>query len=198
MALRLSGYSDAQVMKFGMSYWNPAFDKWTAKCTDQADGSSNWATGASSSTLPVNSYPQWTNGSTDGATILANNINTMLANSSWMASSADVLAAPESYNIYNYWDQATYESIGHYKGAYLYTDISITNDVLQALPTSDECLIYCYTGMTSSMAVAWLQILGYNAKSIGNGVNSLRHTALADAGKPVWVHSKEYEYVTGK
>lgn len=196
MALRLSGYPDAQVMKFGMSYWNADFDKWTAKCTDDADGSSAWETGSSTMTLPVNAYPQWTSGSTDGATILADNINTMLANGSWIVDSQDVLANPESYNIYNYWDQATYESIGRFKDAYLYTTISIANDVLQALPTSDECLVYCYTGQTSSMAVAWLQVLGYNAKSIGYGVNSMRHQALIDAGKPAWQHSHDYLYVT--
>ena len=195
MALRLSGYKDAQVMKFGMSYWHSDFDKWTAKVSDQADGSSNWET-ATAATLPVNAYPQWTSGSTDGATILGENIQTMLGASGWAVSSTDVLNDPTSYNIYNFWDQATYESIGHYKGAYLYSTISIANDVLQALPTSDQCLIYCYTGQTSSMATAWLQVLGYNAKSIGYGVNSLRHSALDEAGKPTWHHSLEYTYYT--
>lgn len=195
MALRLSGYSDAKVMKFGMSYWNPAFDKWTGNISDQADNSTDWVTDASAA-LPVNTYPQWTSGSTDGATILADHVNTMLAKTDWIVGSSDVLAAPESHNIYNFWDQATYESIGHFKGAYLYSTISITGDVLQALPTSAECLVYCYTGQTSSMAVAWLQVLGYNAKSIGFGVNSLKYQALVDAGKPAWKHSYEYGYVT--
>lgn len=206
MALRLSGYSDAKVAKFGFSYWSSdtydggakSFDKWTPKISDQADGSANWEMGASAATLPVNAYPQWTTSSTDGATILATNVTAMLANGEWGVSSTDVLGAPESRNIYNFWDQATYESIGHYKGAYLYTDISIANDILQGLPTSDECLIYCYTGQTSSMAVAWLQVLGYNAKSITYGVNSLRHTALDDAGKPAWHHSYDYPYKTSK
>ncbi len=148
----------------------------------------------STATLPVNAYPQWTTTSTDGATILADNVNAMLARSGWGVGSGDVLNNPTGYNIYNFWDEATYESIGHYKGAFLYTDISIANDVLQGLPTSDECLIYCYTGQTSSMAVAWLQVLGYNAKSITYGVNSLRHQALIDAGKPAWKHSHDYDY----
>lgn len=199
MALRLSGYPDAKVMKFGFSYWSSDanFDKWTAKISDQADGSANWET-LTSATLPVNSYPQWESASTDGAAILAANVTTMLANTSWGVSSTDILTDPTSHNIYNFWDQATYESIGHYKGAYLYSTISIANDVLQALPTTDECLIYCYTGQTSSMAVAWLQVLGYNAKSITYGVNSLRHTALDDAGKPAWHHSLDYPYETSK
>jgi len=195
VALRLSGYKDAKVMKFGMSYWNPVFDKWTANTSDQADNSANWVTDASAA-LPVNTYPQWTSASTDGATILAEHVTTMLANTSWLVHSSDILAAPESQNIYNFWDEATYLSIGHFKGAYQYNPISITGDVLQALPTSAECLVYCYTGQTSSMAVAWLQVLGYNAKSIAYGVNSLRYTALVDASKPAWKHAHDYGYVT--
>jgi rhodanese-related sulfurtransferase len=195
VALRLSGYKDAKVMKFGMSYWNPTFDKWTPNVSDQADNSANWVTDASAA-LPVNIYPQWTSGSTDGATILSEHITTMLANTSWLVHSSDILANPEAHNIYNFWDEATYLSVGHFKDAFLYSSISITGDVLQALPTSDECLVYCYTGQTSSMAVAWLQVLGYNAKSIAFGVNSLRHTKLVDIGKPAWKHSNEYEYVT--
>ena len=120
----------------------------------------------------------------------------MLANTSWIVSSTDILDNPEAHNIYNYWDAATYENIGHYKGAYQFQPVSIAGDLLQALPTSDECLIYCYTGQTSSMITAWLQVLGYNAKSIGYGVNSLRHQALIDAGKPAWKHSHDYPYVS--
>jgi len=195
VALRLSGYKDAKVMKFGMSYWNPVFDKWTPSISDQADNNANWVTDATAA-LPVNTYPQWTSGSTDGATILAEHVTSMLANTAWLVHSSDILAAPESHNIYNFWDEATYLSVGHFKDAYLYSTISITGDILQALPTSDECLIYCYTGQTSSMAVAWLQVLGYNAKSIAYGVNSLRHTELVNVGKPAWKHSHDYEYVT--
>jgi rhodanese-related sulfurtransferase len=195
VALRLSGYKDAKVMKFGMSYWNPAFDKWTSNVSDQADNNANWVTDATSP-LPVNNYPQWTSGSTDGATILAEHVNTMLANTTWLVHSSDILAGPEAHSIYNFWDEATYLSVGHFKGAYLYSTISITGDILQALPTSSECLIYCYTGQTSSMAVAWLQVLGYNAKSIAYGVNSLKHTKLVDIGKPAWKHPHDYPYVT--
>jgi len=195
MALRLSGFKDAQVMKFGMSYWNPAFDKWTAKVANIANDNANWVTDASA-TAPVNTYPQWTSGSTDGATILSEHITTMLANTSWIVHSSDILTSPESHNIYNYWDKTTYLSIGHFKDAYQYSPISITGDVLQALPTSAECLIYCYTGQTSSMAVAWLQVLGYNAKSIAYGVNSLKYDALVTAQKPAWKHAHDYSYVT--
>jgi hypothetical protein len=74
----------------------------------------------------------------------------------------------------------------------------MANDIVKALPQSDECLIYCFTGQTSSFITAWLQVLGYNAKSILFGVNSLSHTALSDAGKPAWHESHDYDYETSK
>ncbi len=199
MALRLSGFHDAQVMKFGFSYWSSDedFDKWSGKTLngagDQAVGSPNWVTDASPS-LPSNDYPNWESTTTDGAELLAERVNAMIGNSSWGISAADPLADPLGYDIYNYWNEATYTTYGSYKNAFQYDPISIANDVLQGLPTSDQCLIYCYTGQTSSMATAWLQVLGYNAKSIGYGVNSLRHDALDEAGKPTWHHSLDYTY----
>ncbi len=195
MALRLSGFKDAQVMKFGMSYWNEAFDVWTSHIGESAVGNSNWVTDASAP-LPTNGYPAWETTSTDGAVILADAVTTMLAGSGWGVSSTDILSDPLAHNTYNYWDEATYLSIGHYKGAYVYPEIKLDN--VTALPAEDDCLIYCYTGQTSSITTAWLQILGYSAKSILYGVNSLSHQALVDASKPAWQHSKDYPYETGK
>lgn len=200
MALRLSGYKDAQVMKFGMSYWNTDFDKWSGKVSDIADGNANWEIDASSPSLPLNDFPVWETTSTDGATILASAVDAMLAipSSDWLVTSTEVLNDPLAYNIYNFWDEATYLSLGHYKGAYQYGLISLNDDLVSALPAEDDFLIYCYTGQTSSIATAWLQVLGYHAKSIGYGVNSLRHTALEEAGKPAWHASKDFPYETGK
>ncbi len=198
MALRLSGFADAQVMKFGMSYWHTDFDKWTAKISDVADGNSNWEIDVASPGLPLNDFPAWETTSTDGATILADAVTAMLSVSDWGNQSADILADPLAHNIYNYWDEATYMSIGHYKGAYLNSVISLENDLVSNFPQEDEFNVYCYTGQTSSFAVAWLHVLGYNAQSIYYGVNSLRHTALDEAGKPAWHHSKDYPYVASK
>ena len=195
MALRLSGYSDAQVMKFGMSYWNPEFDKWTSNCTDIADGNPNWVTDASGS-LPSNDYPTWESGTTDGAKLLEERVDDMLSNSTWNIKSDVVLNDPMGYDIYNFWKEGDYVKYGHYKDAYQMYPISMANDVVKAFPTSDDFLVYCYTGQTSSFTVAWLQVLGYKATSILFGVNSLRHTALVDGGAPAWHESHDYEYVT--
>lgn len=197
MALRLSGFEGATAMKFGMSYWNAQFDKWTAKIGDPAVGSPNWNVDASAA-LPVNGFPTWETTSTDGEIILADAVTAMLAKSDWSVSSADVLATPSDYIIYNFWTADEFTTFGHFTDAYQLKPISLADDVVAALPTSDDFLVYCFTGQTSSFTVAWLQVLGYNAKSISFGVNSLSHTALDDAGKPAWHHSYEYDYVTSK
>ncbi len=203
MALRLSGFADAQVMKFGFSYWSSDedFDKWSAKTLngagDQAEGNSNWNTDASPS-LPSNDYPTWNASSTDGAAILAERVNAMLGMSGWGVAASAPLDNPDGYHVYNYWNEADFTKYGHYKGAYQMMPVAIANDGLTAFPKSDEFLLYCYTGQTSSFAVAWLQVLGYNAKSIFYGVNNLQYTALKNGGATVWTHSHDYPYKTGK
>lgn len=203
MALRLSGFANAQVMKFGFSYWSSDkdFDKWSGKTLngagDQALGSTNWKVDASTN-LPSNDYPTWTSNTTDGAALLAEKVTAMLANTEWGISAATPLADPAGYNIYNYWNETDYVKYGHYKQAYQMLPIKIADDVLKAFPQSDLFLVYCYTGQTSSFATAWIQVLGYNAQSIYYGVNNLQYTALKDGGSTIWVHSHDYPYETSK
>ena len=199
MALRLSGYS-AKVAKFGFSAWtnNAAFDSWTSKVGNIAVGSPNWNTNASA-TLPVNLNPTWTSTSTDGATILAERVQVMLTASGWNVTAAEALAAPVDYSIYNYWGEADYLKYGHYSGAYQYTTISFAT--ANALNPDNNNLVYCYTGQTSSITTAWLNVLGYNVKSISFGVNALMHDALTTDSKNNWhfpYHSFPFEGTLAK
>ena len=200
MALRLSGFPNAKVSKFGFSAWtnNPDFDSWSAITENGniAVGSPNWNSDASAN-LPVNGYPTWTTTSTDGATILAEKVEVMLNASGWGINSDIPLAAPADYAIYNFWTTEDYTTFGHFAGALQYKPISFAN--VDAMNPDSDNLIYCYTGQTSSFIVAWCQVLGYKAQSVKFGVNSLSYTALNDAGKPHWhfpYHS--YDYVTSK
>jgi len=204
MALRLSGYPDAKVMKFGFSYWSSdeyevggdpkSFDKWSGKVGNPAVGHQNWTTD-DSDPLPDFNFPSWESTSTDGATILAEKVEAMLG-MDWTTSSMDVLNDPGNYDIYNFWSNADYTTFGHYTGAYQIQPISIAGDIIKSFNPEEEFQVYCFTGQTSSFTIAWLQVLGYSVKSITYGVNSLSHTALDDAGKPAWHHSLEYDYET--
>ena len=197
MALRLSGFPNAKVSKFGFSAWsdNSAFDSWSSKVSDQADGNANWVTTAAPDAL-VNGYPTWTSTSTDGAEILAEKVTEMLANTSWSVGGADVLASPAAYSIYNYWVEADYLNFGHFSGAYRIEPNSLNLVTVSDLNPENDNLVYCYTGQTSSFITSWLQVIGYNVKSIGFGVNGLKYTTLSDASKPHWhfpYHSYGYE-----
>jgi len=198
MALRLSGFPNAKVCKFGFSVWsdNASFDKWSANTGDIAVGSPNWVTTAAPA-LPVNAFPTWTTTSTDGKVILAERVNEMLAASGWGVASSTVLGATTDYSIYNFWTDADYVAFGHFAGAFQYKPISLEN--VSAINPENNNIVYCYTGQTSSFITAWLQVLGYNTQSIKYGVNSLSYQALSDASKPHWhfpYHT--YEYVTSK
>jgi rhodanese-related sulfurtransferase len=200
MALRLSGYTDAKVAKFGFSAWTDLaeFDSWSGKIGNIADGSPNWNTNASAD-LPVELYPTWTSTSTDPAEILAERVDVMLTTTGWSVSGADVLAAPADYSIYNYWDAATYSSIGHFVGAYQYSPISFAN--VNAMNPDNTNLLYCYTGQTSSITTAWFNVLGYNVKSISFGVNGLKYDALVAAEKAHWhfpYHAYPFEGTSAK
>lgn len=200
MALRLSGFPNAKVSKFGFSAWSDdaTFDKWSSKTKNIVDGNANWVTTASPS-LPVNGLPTWETESTDGAEILAERVTSMLAGEGWGIKSDVVLVAPADYSIYNFWSEADYLGYGHYAGAFQYKPISLADDVVAAMNPENANLIYCYTGQTSSFIVAWLHVLGYNAQSIYNGVNSLSYDALVAGGSPHWhfpYHTYTFETTT--
>jgi len=67
---------------------------------------------------------------------------------------------------------------GHPKGAYLYNAFPPYNDLrstadLQTLPTNKTIVLYSFTGERSAAAVAYLKLLGYNAKSILFGAQNI-------------------------
>ncbi len=194
MALRLSGYQ-AKVMKFGMSYWNTEFDKWTGNVGNVGVENPNWVK-TDAPTLPSNELPTWETTSTDGAEILAANVDAMLARGSWGTKTTEILTNPTAYNMYNFWElDEEYLALGHFAGAYQFKPISLDN--VNAVPVTDDYYIYCFTGQTSSFIVAWLQVLGYeNAKSGLYGANAIIHDAL-DIYNPkvTWHHSYDYTYV---
>lgn len=200
MALRLSGFPNAKVSKFGFSAWsnNPEFDSWSSATENGniAVGSPNWVTTAAPA-VPVNAFPSWTSTSTDGSVILASKVDEMLGKSGWGIDGSAVLGATSDFGIYNFWTNDDYVAFGHFSGAFQYKPISLANDVVSALSPTGKNIVYCYTGQTSSFIAAWLQVLGYDVQSVKYGVNSLSYTALSDASKPHWHFPyHEYEYVT--
>jgi len=54
-----------------------------------------------------------------------------------------------------------------------------SNAKLKYLPADKTIVMYCYTGQTFAQVTAYLQLLGYDVKSLLYGVNGFAYNALA-------------------
>lgn len=201
MALRLLGWKNAVVLKWGMAGWNAAYKgPWVANSGIEvpvngniAVGSANWVTSAA----PANASfaePVWTSTSTDGAAILKERVQAVLNAGFTPTAAADVLAAPANYQIINYWSFADYTTFGHFNGAFDIPVISLAGDIVKAIDPSKPAQVYCYTGQTSSIATFWLNVLGYNTKGISFGANKLVYDQLKTAKKATYPGAKNWAF----
>lgn len=199
MALRLLGWKNAVVLKWGMAGWNATYQgPWTSNSGfvdatkgDLAVGSANWVTTAAP-TPGSYAEPVWTSTSTTGAAILRERVLAVLAAGFSTADGASVLAAPTTYTITNYWAAADYTTLGHFAGAFNAPVISLASDLVKAFDPTKETLVYCWTGQTSSMATFWMNVLGYKTKSIGFGTNRMIYTPMKAASKSIYKGPKTW------
>ena len=188
MALRLSGYGDAKVLKWGMSGWNSDFDKWSGATATL--NHANWvAAPGAIADAQVFDLPNWETELEDGAAILAERVALITSGFKGVAS-VDVLDAPTDYFINNYWAAADVETYGNIDSAYRINPL-----VLENIDPNETVVTYCWTGQTSSMITAYLTLLGYDAKSLKFGANSMIYDDL-QAHK--WSASADYAYETGE
>jgi rhodanese-related sulfurtransferase len=116
---------------------------------------------------------------------------------------ATVFGNLSNYYIINYWPAAQYAAPGHIPGAMQYTpkeSLKLAAD-LKTLPTNKTIVVYCYTGQTSSHLVAYLRLLGYDAKTLMYGTNGMIYDNMVATGGMAIFKSTEimgYDYVTGK
>ena len=187
MALRLSGYMDAKVLKWGMSGWNSEFDSWSGNTGNVAIGNSNWVV-APGDIMPNDTFdmPNLVATASSGEAILAERVATMLTGGFKGIAGVDVLDAPEDYFINNYWAEADVIQYGNIDTAYRLQPL-----VLENLNPDEIIVTYCWTGQTSSMITAYLTVLGYNAKSLKFGANSMIYD---DLESHKWSGSANWEY----
>jgi rhodanese-related sulfurtransferase len=177
VALRLSGYPTAKVLKWGMSGWHTTLDSWSGACNTIT--SANWIDAPGSIAEGTTEYddPDITE-TGDGAAILEARVASLLSGGLRGVTGADVLDAPGSYYINNFWDAADVEHYGNISGAKRIKPLTLTGEEYKYLDPSKEVVTYCWTGQTSSMVTAYLYVLGYNSLSLKNGVNSMIYDNL--------------------
>jgi rhodanese-related sulfurtransferase len=200
--LRLMGYDKVYSLKWGMSSWNAAFDKWTSSLNNTY---ASQFTSTPTDKGAMGSLPVLSTGKTTGQEILEARMAALLTEGYDPAkiTSATVFGNLDNYYIINYWPAAQYAAPGHIPGAIQYTpkeSIKLAAD-LKTLPTNKTIVVYCYTGQTSSHLVAYLRLLGYDAKTLMSGTNGMIYdNMVATGGMPVFKNTEimGYDFVTGK
>ena len=176
VALRLSGYPTAKVLKWGMSGWRADLSgPWLANSGDNGNigvGHTNWVT-TSTATPETFNAPEWTTSASSPAEMLAERVTLMTTEGF-----KGVVASPSDFYINNYWAQSDVDHYGHINSAYRILPLSLVNDEFKYYDPSKTVVTYCWTGQTSSMVTAYLTVLGYDAKSLKFGANSMIYSAL--------------------
>jgi rhodanese-related sulfurtransferase len=179
--LNLLGY-EAQNLKFGMcGVTTDSTINGTSKWVGQiaSDEFATQLTATVTTTSTDYEFPVLTTGKETAEEIIKERAK--VGTASWgKISAADVFANPGNYFIINYWPQGEYEIPGHIPGAFCFPPkASLGSDqLLNKLPTDKTIVIYCYTGQTSAQMTAYLQVLGYDAKSLLYGVNGFAYDSM--------------------
>lgn len=171
--MRMSGFKNTQALKWGMSGWNSTTaGSWNNSIGNTANGHANWSYEPAPTNM-VYTKPLISSLSTDGATILKNRIQAVIAEGFKTATASDVLAAPNNYFINNYFTQTDYSAYGHIKGAYRINPLTLADNSYLGLDPAAKIVTYCYTGQTSAVMTACLRVLGYDAYSLSFGMNGM-------------------------
>ncbi len=182
IALRLSGYSKAQVLKFGMAKWNNKFaGKWLAHSGENGNvavGHANWTLPANITADKTYGNPDISSKQSEGAEILKERVKALLDGGFNGINNTEVLANPDKYFINNFWELEHTEHYGHIKGARRIKPLTLNNGEIKKLDPEQTVVTYCWTGQTSSMITAYLKVLGFDAKSIKFGANGMIYSKL--------------------
>ncbi len=164
-------------LKWGMSSIDSMFatNYWLAKTANTR--ASQFVTTDPPAKPAKGSLPTLSTGKTTGKEILEARVNELLAAGYNLGvTEATVYSALSSYFIVNYWPLAAYKDPGHIDVAYNYEPAAKPfklDSVLTTLPTNKPVVLYCFTGQTSAYVGAYLKLIGYDAKSLLYGANSM-------------------------
>jgi rhodanese-related sulfurtransferase len=199
VALRLSGYPNTRILKWGMSSWAPQLDRWSNNVSNRAMNHANWS--ATNTIVPSVNFnlPEFEAADTAAAAILRERVDIMLAKgfAAMSVSAEEVLNNPGNYFINNYWTAQNVADHGHIKGAYrINEELTLAADGFKKLNPNATIITYCWTGQTSTLVSAYLTVLGYpNAKSMSFGNNALINEILK-ANKWVEANIGDFPLVT--
>lgn len=192
VALRMSGYTNAKVMKWGMCSWNTeTAGSWNSNIGDAAIGNANWMLPHSIKDNTTHTAPELMYVTTEGAEVLQAQIEKLLEGGFKGVNGTDVLGNPTGYFTNLYWAIEDVEKYGNIKDAYRIQPLTLSEGDYVYLDSDAMVVTYCWSGQTSSMITAYLIVLGYDAFSLKFGVNSLIYTNLE---KSKWSDAEIMDY----
>jgi len=179
-AMEMMGYEDTKSLLWGMSSWSPDVtgSSW-ATTTMVADLLTNPEQDGNNGDLAWGLYPTTTGD-------MATRVQAMLEAGFQGVTYASIQDNLDEYFIVNYFGEDDYLGQGssgvpgHIPGAFQFTPYASlgVGEMLANLPTDKTIVVYCWTGQHSSQITAYLNTLGYDAKSLVYGSNNLFHSSL--------------------
>ena len=186
--MRLLGNNNTWSVRYGLSGLNTEMGQgW-----DQLIGNHPEATvdTANIPMPPKSSLPVLATGANNGYEIAQIRARKLLSQESkeFFITYEEVMQNPSAWFIVAYASPKHYTTSGHLPGAVRFTpQQSLSTEAhLLNMPTNKPIVVYCFNGHHSAQAVAYLRMLGYNARSMLYGANTFMHDFLKnnDAGTP--------------
>ncbi len=184
--LRIAGATNVYSLKFGMSSWNSSCDVWSANVGN--DYESSFVKTDDLKPSSTFNLPTITTGKTTASEIAKARVEDLLARGFGEAtiSAKTVFDNLSNYFIVSYWSSANYIDPGHIPGSYNFQPLAANNPAsdlmlstyLKLLPPAKTIVIYDYTGQISAYVVAYLRVLGYDARSINFGGNGMIYNKM--------------------
>jgi rhodanese-related sulfurtransferase len=176
--LRYYGYNNVYSMTFGMTSWNSTCDTWSEFISDSKASLFETKEYAKNS---AGNLPELSTGKTISEEILLARVLKLMEAGfdSAQISSDEVFLNLSKYYII---DACAYEQYlaGHVPNSVNYIpheDFKL-GTYLKTIPTDKTVAVYCATGQTSAQFVAFLRILGYDARSILYGDNGMNYSRM--------------------
>ncbi len=180
--LEMLGYKNIFFMRYGLSSWNMDIAKanWLSNLSSHMTGKLDTIVHQkpAKGLLPVINT-----GKTNGYDILRARAQQVLEDTQEdiLVYADSLISHPDRFFIINYWPKNLYDQ-GHIKGAVQYdpkTSLRSDKD-LTTLPTDKPIVLYCYTGHHSNYPIAFLRLLGYDARHLPYGVNAFVQQLMLD------------------
>ena len=214
--LRLAGFDKVHSLKYGMASWHVDFaDYWLSAIGDNMDTVSYTNDHAPKNELT--DLPQITINDPNSATdeniksriedivITGFNTDTEFIVDLYLARD-DYLICYGKASFYAARRNGVLGGLGHRTGTVSYEDSPFyhlrSNKYLQTLPNNKRITVYSYNGQLSATLVAYLRVLGYNARTHLFGGNTLFYSRMLDNPELIGFafsdsEIKNFDYETG-